>query len=137
MFLLDTNVISERFKIKCNAGVEKWLDVNESKSFISVVTIEELRYGLLLMPDGKRKIALEKRINSTVHYFNGKILNFEQTEAERCAEFHHLAHKAGFDPGMEDLMIAAIASSFDLVIATRNTKDFEYLPVETIDPFVS
>ena len=59
-FLLDTNVVSEWVKPSPNAGLMKWLaEADEDSTFLSVVTIAELRYGIQRLPVGKRRHRLD------------------------------------------------------------------------------
>ncbi len=57
--LLDTNVLSEPRRPAPNMNVLGWLDaVDEDRTFISVASIAELRRGVALMEDGRRRAAL-------------------------------------------------------------------------------
>jgi predicted nucleic acid-binding protein len=58
-FLLDTNVLSELHRPAPDLKVLRWLDVvDEDRVFISVASIAELRRGIALMDDGRRRAAL-------------------------------------------------------------------------------
>ena len=60
-FLLDTNTVSEWVKPRPNSGVVAWMDsVDEDRTFISVVSLAELHYGVERLADGKRRARLEK-----------------------------------------------------------------------------
>ncbi len=112
-----------------------WLRQHENESCICAVNIEELRFGLLLMPTGKRKFALAEDIEKVIVRFEDSLLPYGKLEAERCADFHALAIREGKTPALGDLMIAAIATTHSLTVATRNVKDFSYLPVKVVNPF--
>ena len=135
MYLLDTNVISETMKPIRNAVVEEWMDENEENTFISAVSIEEMRYGQLVMPEGKRRNNLRIAIDNIVKRYSGSILSYGEYDAGRCATFHARALKSGRTPSLGDLMIAAIAYTHGLILVTRNVKDFEYLPIRIFNPF--
>ncbi len=52
-FLLDTNVVSEWMKPRPNPGVVSWLaDVDEDRTFLSAVTLAELRYRIERLAPG-------------------------------------------------------------------------------------
>ena len=62
MILLDTNVVSELMKVTCDPRVVQWLDAQrDSDLVISAVTVAEIRLGIELLPDGKRKSSLAQR----------------------------------------------------------------------------
>ena len=57
--LLDTNVLSAVQRPMPDPKVLEWLDaVDEDRVFISVASIAELRRGIALMDDGRRRVAL-------------------------------------------------------------------------------
>lgn len=134
-FLLDTNVISEVCKKEPSESVLNWLNQNANDLYLSVVTIEEMRFGQLMMPKGKKRTTLEQMIDSLLESYATKMLSFDPCAAAQCAIFHEKAISSGYSPSIEDLMIASIAHVNDLVVVTRNTRDFDYLDIELLDPF--
>ena len=50
-YLLDTDIISAFHKKSIPPKMAAWLGKNESDSFISVVSIAEMRHGLASAPD--------------------------------------------------------------------------------------
>ena len=59
-FLLDTNVISEPKQKKPDKKVLEWLGAqDESKIYLSVVIIGEIRKGITRLESGKKKTELE------------------------------------------------------------------------------
>ncbi len=134
-YLIDTNVISEICKKKPNPAVLAWLNNHDEGLYLSSITIEELRFGELMMPQGKKRDALHHIINSLVENYAGHVLPFDSDAAEVCAAFHRHAIATGKTPTIEDLMIASIANTKGLVIATRNVCDFEYLDIAIENPF--
>lgn len=136
-YLIDTNVISEIMKRRPSESVLSWMVENQSNAFLSAITIEELRFGELMMSHGKRRNKLHELINSIVEEYAAKVLIFDGASAEQCAVFHEMAIRAGRTPTIEDLMIAAIANVNNCILVTRNIRDFDYLDIETINPFES
>ena len=63
-FLIDTNLISLCHKKHLPAKFKAWLRKNEANSFISSVTIAEMRYGVELA-DATQKPLLTQRITQT------------------------------------------------------------------------
>ena len=135
MYLLDTNILSDGMKKIPNEGVARWREEHEYETFISVPSIEEMRIGQLMLPEGKRRDALQSMIDEVIRSYLGSILSYGEYDAERCAAFHALALKSGRTPSLGDLMIAAIAYTHGLILVTRNVKDFEYLPIRIFNPF--
>ena len=61
MILLDTNIVSEVIKPTGDANVRHWLDsYAEADFFIATPIIAELRFGLALLPEGRKKDALTR-----------------------------------------------------------------------------
>lgn len=135
MYVVDTNVISELVKPHPNEDVLAWLRDNERDLFLTVITIEEMRFGALCLPEGKRKHALWQSIDELVSTYAHRVLPFDAPAAERCAEFHHSAISQGYIPTIEDLMIAALCACSGATLVTRNIRDFAYLDVDLFNPF--
>ena len=134
-YVVDTNVISESIKPSPNSAAISWLESNSKSLYLTSITIEELRFGALMMPKGKKRKVLEGWIDSLSQTFSRKILSFDIQAAEVCAKFHEKAISSGRTPTIEDLMIAAIAKCNGCIVVSRNVKDFEYLDIEVINPF--
>lgn len=133
--LVDTNVISELCKKDPNANVLAWLSETTDDLYLSVITVEEMRFGELMMPKGKRRDRLHEIIDQLFAEFATEILTFDADAASQCAVFHERAIHLGRTPTFEDLAIAAIAQTKEMVVVTRNVSDFDYLGVEVFDPF--
>lgn len=134
-YIVDTNIISEVIKAKPDPNAIAWLDRNSRMLYLTSITLEELRFGALMMPMGKKRKALEEWIDSLSVVYSQKILSFDAPSAEICASFHEKAVSLGRTPSIEDLMIASIAQKEGFCVATRNMKDFEYLDIDLVNPF--
>lgn len=81
MYLLDTKVISELCKPQPDRRVADWVeDHDENRLFLSVITIGELRKGVELLPDPKRKRELRQWFEGgkgIIARFDRKILTLE------------------------------------------------------------
>ena len=139
MILLDTNILSELMRPTPEAAVEQWLaDQPAASVFISAITEAELRYGLALMPPGKRRSALAVEIENMLgEDFSGRILPFDSPAAVAFAEIPAERRHAGRPISQADAQIAAIARSRGAAPATRNVPDFEGCGVEIINPWSS
>ncbi len=113
MILLDTNILSELMRPAPEKGVEQWLaDQPDASVFISAITEAELRYGVALLPAGKRRSALATSIEDMLgEDFTGRILPFDSAAAVAFAEIAATRRQAGRPIAQADAQIAAIARS--------------------------
>lgn len=137
MILLDTNVVSAVMTRSPDAAVVAWLDRQETLTlFVCAVTVAEIRYGLHILPDGRRRSSLEDRFSRFLaEGFSGRVLPFDSEAAQRYGEIMAARRGDGRPMGILDGQIAAIARAHRLAVATRNVRDFERCGVEVVDPF--
>jgi len=135
--LLDTNVLSEVRRPAPEPKVLAWLDtIDEDRAFISVASIAELRRGIALMDDGRRREALSAWLAEDLQgRFSGRILPIDTAIAERWGDVMAQARQSGFALSVMDGFFAATALAHRLVLATRNTKDFAPLGVPLFNPW--
>ena len=137
MYLLDTNVISELRKAKSgksDKNVTKWVkNISVSDLFLSIITVLELKTGILLVErrDPSQGGVLRTWLNAHVlPVFSERILTLDIAVAQRCAKLHVP------DPCSDrDAIIAATALVHGMTVVTRNVKDFEKTGVEIINPW--
>ena len=136
--LIDTNVLSEVRRPAPDPKVLAWLDgLDEDRAFISVASIAELRRGIALMADGRRRAALAVWLAQDLPArFSGRILAIDPAIAERWGDLMAEARLGGFAASVMDGFFAATALSHGLVLATRNVKDFASLGVPTFNPWI-
>jgi predicted nucleic acid-binding protein len=137
--LLDTNVISEPMRPQPSVAVIRWLETqNPGSLFLSAVTLGELVAGIRRLTSTARRRALEQWLLDVVApQFQGRILAFDSDAAWRWGGFVADSETAGRPRPAIDLQIAAIAAHHDLVLVTRNAKDFEGLGVDVLNPWSS
>jgi predicted nucleic acid-binding protein len=137
MILLDTNVLSELMRPAPDQAVERWLgDQPVTSVFISAITEAELRYGVALLPAGKRRLTLVSVIEAMLgEDFAGRVLPFDSAAAAAFAEIAANRRQAGRPIAQADAQIAAIARSRGAVLATRNVADFEDCGIELVNPW--
>ena len=138
MILLDTNVISESIRPAPNPAVENWLSGHVSSNlFISVITETELRYGIALLPESRRRILLSRAVDCMLKEdFAGRILHYDRKAAAACALIRAKRQKSGRPIGYADAQIAGIAHSRRALLATRNSKDFVDCGIEIVNPWI-
>jgi predicted nucleic acid-binding protein len=128
MILLDTNVLSELMKPDPESRVTTWLDAQlENEVMLSAITLAEIDLGIAILPDGMRKEALSQLAVDLFREFDLRILPFDYKAAPQYAKLVAQARAIGRTISVEDAQIAAIAIVNDLTLATRNTKDFEFI----------
>ncbi len=138
MILLDTNVLSELMRPKPNFKVVQWLDsYPENELWISSVTVAEIRLGLSLLPQGKRKDMLLGLAEQTFQEdFFERCLPFDCDAAAYYARIVAKRRQDGRPISVEDAQIAAIALTGGLTLATRNVSDFSGIQnVDLVNPW--
>ncbi len=132
MYLLDTNVVSELRRRKPHRGVVAWLEsAPDAHLHVSAVTLGELQAGVEITRehDPPKAEAIEAWIEQVAQTWN--VLPMDGTAFRVWARLMHRRS----DELIEDAMIAATAIVHDLVVVTRNVRDFRPLGVKTLDPF--
>ena len=134
MYLLDTNVASQRTKIEPVASVMAWLrDVPSSRLFLSVITIQEIRSGIEWMPDGRKRRSIEEWLERDVLVrFADRLLPVDIAVADLCGRIIVEARRAKHTPTLDDALIAATARVHGFKLATLNRHHFERLGVELV-----
>ena len=137
--LLDTNVVSELLRPSPSAAVENWVVERPATDlYFSAVGEAELRYGVAILPAGRRRDALAAAIEAILREdFNDRILPFDSEAARAYADIAAARRSSGRPVPPADCQIAAIARSRDMVMATRNVRDFEDIDIEVVDPWVA
>lgn len=135
--LLDTNVLSEVTKLRPEGRVLAWLDsLDEDRTFISVVSIAEIRRGVALMADGrKRDVLADWLARDLPQRFEHRVIPVEERVALAWGDLMGEAKRSGRGMSSMDGLIAATAIANDLVLATRNIKDFGGFGIDLIDPW--
>lgn len=132
-YLVDANVLSEPTKPSPHLGVVDWLRRHEREIAVDPVILGEVRLGILLLPQGRRRARLEQWFNAGVQRL--LCLPWEAETGLRWAELLATLRESGRAMPIKDSLIAATALVHGLTVVTRNRPDFEKAGVEIIDPF--
>jgi len=133
MYLVDANVLSEPTKDMADSKVVAWLNANESNLVVDSIIIGELLIGILALPRGRKRDRLEQWYESLVETID--CIPWDATVSQRWAALLVELKRKGKTVTLLDGMIAATALQHDLIVATRNTRDFQKTGVKTFNPF--
>ncbi len=133
IYLVDANVLCEPTKPDPDRKVVEWLKANERDLAVDPVILGEIRFGILLLPRGKRRRLLEGWFDEGVARI--QCLAWDASIGLRWAELLAALRKAGRAMPVKDSFIAATALAHGLTVATRNRRDFMAAKVPVIDPF--
>lgn len=135
--LLDTNILSEVQRPAPEPRVLAWLDtVDEDRTYISVASIAELRRGVALLEDGRRRTALAAWLaHDLPERFAERILPIDQAIAERWGDLMAQSRKSGVALSVTDGFFAATALANNLTLVTRNVRDLATFGVPLLNPW--
>lgn len=135
MIIADTNVVSEPLRLQPEPAVLDWLEQHAAEIAITAITVGELRYGALRLPQGPRQDRLLTAIETMVTNAGTRVLPYDRHSADVYAQFRVARERTGRPVADADLMIAAISHTHHSPIATRNIRDFSRLGLDTINPW--
>jgi predicted nucleic acid-binding protein len=136
VIVLDTNVASELMKAAPDPAVLDWYERHRPGGLCTTaVTVAEIRYGIALMPDGRRKTLLQAGAGAIFADRVDAVLPFDVTAAEFFPDVVVQRNRAGLPIAPADAMIAAICRGAKATLVTRNTKDFVETGLELINPW--
>lgn len=135
-YLVDTNVLSELRRKSPDPMVVNWFASRPASAlYLSVLALGEIRKGIELLGDNSRRLALRDWLDVELRtFFAGRLLPVDDRVADRWGRL--LADVRRPLPAIDSLL-AATALEHGLVLVTRNAKDFDGLPVRTVNPWLS
>ena len=137
MILLDTNVLSELMRPTPAERVARWVASQPATGlYTTSVTQAEILHGILLLPAGRRRQALEAAADAMFdREFRGRVLGFGGDAARPYARIAADRRRVGRPISHFDAQIAAIARAAGADVATRNVADYEGCGVKVINPW--
>lgn len=137
MIVLDTNVLSALMRTNPEAVVVEWLDRQPADSvWLTSITVFEARFGLALLPKGRRRSGLERAFDRVLtEDLSNRVLALDEMAAVTAAQLAADRQRSGRAVDRRDTLIAGIAQARRATIATRNTRHFEGLDVPVVDPW--
>jgi len=131
--LIDTNIISEAIAKKPNSKVIVYLNQLERENcFLSIITIGEIKRGILTCPVKERKEKLRHFLDKLEEHFEHRVLPIDSKVIEAWSQ---ITSRSKRTLPVVDSMIAATSVAYDLELITRNEKDFTDLKIRLYNPF--
>jgi len=136
MIILDTNVLSALMRQAPDARIVAWLD-NQPRTSIwtTAITVLEVRFGLQIMPGGKRRSLLIQGFEGLLERIGRRVVAFDVAAAQQAGDLMAARQKTGRSGDLRDTLIAGIVIAQHATLATRNTAHFEDVPVPLINPW--
>ena len=136
MIVLDTNVLSALMRQAPDAQVIAWLDRQPRISiWTTSVSVFEVRFGLRIMPAGKRRTLLVQAFEAMIEKLGGRVASFDDAAAREAGDLMASRHKKGRPVDLRDTMIAGVVLAHHATLATRNTAQFEDIAAAVVNPW--
>src|SRR5262249_54842661 len=139
MIVLDTNVLSALMRQSADKKIVDWL-AHQPRSSIwtTSVTIREIRFGLQILPVGKRRSLLIQAFERVlVDKIERRVAPFDTAAAQQAGDLMALRHKEGRPGELRDTMIAGIVLACHATLATRNIGHFDDLSIPVVNPWAT
>jgi len=138
MVILDTNVLSALMHDAPDPAVLAWLDQQPPTStWTTSVTLFEIRLGLEIMPDGKRKSFLSHEFERLLEQVEHRVAVFDEEAARRAANLTAFRRTKGKVVELRNTMIAGIVLARNATLATRNVVHFDDISAKVVNPWAS
>jgi toxin FitB len=137
MIVLDTNVLSALMRQAPDERVIAWLDQQPRTSvWTTSVTILEIRFGLQILPEGKRRSLLLKAFEGVIEKMENRVAPFDAAAARFAGDLMASRQKKGRAGDLRDTMIAGIVLAHHATLATRNITHFADVAVPVVNPWI-
>lgn len=136
-WLLDTVVVSELRKPRCDPRVKTWSEAQTPESlFLSRVTLAEIRFGIEQVEDVGFRGELARWLDRSLRpWFGERILDVDEDVIVEWRRMVARGRAVNHTFSQPDLFIAATAAVHDLAVVTRNVTDFRIANVPVLDPW--
>lgn len=132
-YVLDTGIVLDVTRPTPSETLATWLAKQADEDlFISSLTLAEIRRGILEMPAGSKRRALERWFagpEGPQAQFAGRVLSFDEAAALIWARLMQEGTARGRPRGALDMIIAAVAEANECALVTSNEEDFAGLAI--------
>lgn len=125
IYLLDTNILAEPVRPAPDTQVMDHITRHSRELATSTINWHEMLFGLRRMPASRRRDSLQRYLFQTLQA-TLPILAYDEPAAHWHAEERARLSSIGKPPSFADAQIAAIAATQNLILVTRNIRDFEH-----------
>jgi predicted nucleic acid-binding protein len=132
--MLDTNVVSDLMRGDGDPAVARFVGEIDAP-YLSVIVLHEIAYGLELLPHGAKRARLSANIEAIRAQFSGQLVIVDEAIARLSGELRAQVEKRGGELEPNDALIAATALRRSARLATRNTKHFQGLGLDLVNPW--
>ncbi len=135
-YLLDTNVVSETERKLPESKVVEWLgNVDSRNVYLSALTIGEIKKGVSKLASGKRKVHIQNWLEDVLQHFGGRILPITELTFLVWGKMMADLEQRGIVRPALDSLLEATALEHDLILVTRNVKNFQHSSVTILNPW--
>lgn len=136
MIILDTNVLSALMLQTPDRRVVEWLDRQPRMSiWTTSVTILEVRFGLEILPAGKRRSFLIQAFDAVLDKIGQRVAPFDNEAAREAGLLMADRQRKGRPGDLRDTMIAGIVLAHGATLATRNIAHFSDTAASLVNPW--
>lgn len=114
-----------------------WLDATDERTlYLSVLTLGEIRKGIMTLAEGKRRAQLDLWLEIDLrNRFARRILPVDDAVADRWGILTGTMKRQGKPMPAVDAMLAATAIHHKLTVVSRNVADFKNAEVSLFNPW--
>lgn len=136
-WLLDTNILSELRRTRPEPKVVALISRQPlAELYISVVTLAEIRFGIELVTDAGRRVALGEWLTQKVRpMFDQRVIPISEDIMLRWRLLVEQGRKTGHTFSQPDLIIAATAIHHGHTIVSRDRSDYDKAGASVINPW--
>lgn len=135
-YLLDTNVVSEPQRPKPDANVLAWYGtVDFDQLYVSALTIGEIKKGIVKLSGGRRKLNLQNWLDELRKKISGRVLPLTENTFIGWGNMIARFEQQGIVRPPYDSLIEATALEHDLILVTRNVRNFSGSSVTILNPW--
>lgn len=131
-YLLDTGVLSASSKRRPPAVMLRWLKTHEERSFVSVVSLAELSFGVEMVSDPELRTKLKEWLAGLRASLSHAILPLNEPVLVEWKTLLAQLKRKNRTISCEDSLLAATARYYGLTVVTTNPKDFEPTEVDVV-----